>query len=281
MTRTTTRTTIRTTTYCAALLLTTSSAAWASEDGNDPTQGAPAESQVQTSPTPEPPTSVPSPVASASTEQVIAVEASASISAAPSGPEPYTGWARGKRAPIYVTMMMTAGAYGEDGGNRLTTRDSKILEGVGGVFRVGAVLGEHHRLGARMQSFFRPTKKVLLETPTSGTTTNEWGAVTFGYIGPEYIYTTGFGLYAGGSIGLGGAMSTKDIDHDDSVHKDNDNIERGSAGGAGILSLGYEWRASKWFAMNAEVYGGLYHGIDDNEKSMNGGLFGMGMGVGF
>jgi hypothetical protein len=33
--------------------------------------------------------------------------------------------------------------------------------------------------------------------------------------------------------------------------------------------------------MNAELYGGLYHGIDDNENSMNGSLFGVAMGVGF
>ncbi|HEX7598297.1 MAG TPA: hypothetical protein VF518_08785 [Polyangia bacterium] len=206
-----------------------------------------------------------------------AIEAEASPQQ-PNAPQPYTGWGRGLRAPIYVSLMMTAGAYGEDGSNRLTTRDSKLLEGVGGVFRIGAVLDPHHRLGGRMQSFFRPTKQILRD-PADTTTTNDWGAVTFGYIGPEYIYATDFGLYAGGSIGFGFAMSTKKLDsHDD---HNNDNLERGSAGGAGILSLGYEWRANKWFAMNAEVYGGLYHGIDDNEKSMNGGLFGMGMGVGF
>ena len=48
-----------------------------------------------------------------------------------------------------------------------------------------------------------------------------------------------------------------------------------------MCGLGYEWRANKWFAMNAEIYGALYHGIDDNEKSMNNALFGLGMGVGF
>jgi hypothetical protein len=176
-------------------------------------------------------------------------------------------------------MMVTGGAYSEDGSNRLTTRDSKNLEGVGGVFRIGGVLNQHHRLGARMQSFFRPTKKILLDTPDTSTTTNEWGAVSFGYIGPEYIYTTDFGLYAAGSIGFGFAMSAKKVDNQDD-HK-NDGIQRGSAGGAAILSLGYEWRANKWFAMNAEIYGGLYRGIDDNENTMNGGLFGLGMGLGF
>jgi hypothetical protein len=194
-------------------------------------------------------------------------------------PQPYTGWSRGLRAPMYVHLMMAAGAFGEDGSNRLTTRDSKVLEGAGAIFRVGAVLGPNHRLGARIQSFFRPTKKILLD-PNSGpaTDSNQWGGVSFVYGGPEYIYDTGFGLYAGGSIGIAGAMSTRDLDHDDDKR---DDIERGSAGAAGMLSVGYEWRVSKWFAMNAEAYGGLYHGIDDDEKTMNGSLFGLAMGVGF
>ena len=268
---------MRTTSFCTslgtALLFTATSGAWAGDTENDANPGTSSPAQAQAAPAPEAPMPVPV-AAPAQPAQVVMVEAGAP---SPNETQPYKGWGRGLRAPIYVNTMMTAGAYGEDGSNRLTTRDSKILEGVGGVFRVGAVLDEHHRLGGRLQSFFRPTKKILRDT--ADTTTNDWGAVTFGYIGPEYIYATDFGLYAGASIGFGFAMSTKKLDsHDD--HK-NDNIERGSAGGAGILSLGYEWRANKWFAMNAEIYGGLYHGIDDNDKSMNGGLFGVGMGVGF
>jgi hypothetical protein len=178
---------------------------------------------------------------------------------------------------MYVNLMFSVGAFTEDGSNRLTTRDSKVLEGFGGVFRVGAVLGEHHRLGARMQSFVRPTKKVLLDPPAATGTSTDWGAVTFGYIGPEYLYTTNFGQYAGGSIGVAGAMSRSNFDKDN----DDKHMERGSAGIAGMASLGYEWRANKWFAMNAEVFGGLYHGIDDYENSMNGALFGLGVGMGF
>jgi hypothetical protein len=180
---------------------------------------------------------------------------------------------------MYFNLMITAGAYGEDGSNRLTTGDSKILGGIGGVLRIGAIIDQHHRLGARLQSFVRPTKKILLDTPADTTSSNQWGAVTFGCIGPEYIYSTNFGLYAGGSIGLAGVMSTKNVDHQSDSK--GDNVERGSAGIAGILSLGYEWRANKWFAMNAEIYGGLYRGIDDNENSMNGSMFGVAMGVGF
>jgi hypothetical protein len=172
--------------------------------------------------------------------------------------------------------MMTAGALGEDGGNRLTTRDSKILEGIGGVLRIGAVIGPRHRIGARMQSFVRPTKKIALDPGSDTSATNQWGAVSFLYGGPEYIYDTDFGLYAAGSIGLAGAMSTRKNDDDK-----GSNLERGSAGAAGILSLGYQWRANKWFALNAEIFGGLYHGIDDNENSMNGSLFGLALGAGF
>jgi hypothetical protein len=267
---------LRTTSFFSVLLLTATAGAWAGEPEAEANAGSSSAAQAQATPVPDVAMPAPTPMVPPPADQVAEVSAPA-----PSGPQPYTGWGRGQRAPIYVNMMMTAGAYGEDGSNRLTTRDSKILEGVGGVLRIGAVLDRHHRLGGRLQSFVRPTKKVLLDpsSTSTSTTTNDWGAVTFGFVGPEYIYTTDFGLYAGGSIGIGGAMSTKKLDEQGDDKKDH--IERGSAGAAGILSLGYEWRANKWFAMNAEIYGGLYRGIDDNENGMNGGLFGMGMGVGF
>jgi hypothetical protein len=259
----------------SALLLTTSSLARADEsqkatsipsDVVAPSAGAPAD--------PMPP--APPPVVAEPAPPAPAVEYPAPP---PWQPEPYTGWGRGTRAPIYVNMMLSVGALREDGGNRLTTRDSKLLEGFGGTFRVGAVLGKHHRIGARMQSFVRPTKKVLRDPPADSTTTEEWGAVTFGYIGPEYLYSTDLGLYLGGSIGVAGAVSSTKVDKGDD--HDREHTERGSAGAAGLLSVGYEWRANKWFAMNAEVFGGLYHGIDDNENSMNGALFGLGLGMGF
>jgi hypothetical protein len=182
---------------------------------------------------------------------------------------------------MYVNLMLSVGALGEDGSNRLTTRDSKILEGFGGMLRLGAVLDEHHRLGARLQSFVRPTKKILQEsTTTTAATSDEWGAVSFGYVGPEYLYTTDLGLYAGASVGIGFAMSSRQVKNENDDAK-TDHIERGSAGAAGFLSLGYEWRANKWFALNVEAYGGLYRGVDDNDNGMNGSLFGFAMGAGF
>lgn len=260
--------------FGSALLLTASSLAQAGEPQEpvnpSPESAAPTESPAAAPVPPPAPAPAAAPVAPALPEPVLAPDP---------GPEPYTGWGRGVRAPIYVNMMFSAGIFTEDGDNRFTTRDSKNLEGFGGVFRVGAVLDEHHRIGARMQSFMRPTKKLLLDPPAASNTNNEWGVVTLGYIGPEYLYTTDFGLYAGGSLGVAGAMSRTNFDDDDD--DDDRHIERGSAGVAGIASLGYEWRANKWFAMNAEVYGGLYHGIDDNENSMNDALFGLGVGLGF
>jgi hypothetical protein len=262
----------------SALLLTTTSLARAAElqepASVPPDTATPAESPAATPVPPAAPSPDPATMVAPPAQPVVAEPAVPP----PSQPEPYTGWGRGVRAPIYFNMMLSVGAFTEDSDNRLTTRDSKVLEGFGGVLRVGAVLGEHHRLGVRMQSFVRPTKKVLLDPPAT-TTSNDWGAVSFGYVGPEYLYTTDLGLYAGGSLGIAGAMSSRKLDDDgDDNH---DHIERGSAGIAGIASVGYEWRANKWFAMNAEVFGGLYHGIDDNENSMNGALFGLGVGMGF
>jgi hypothetical protein len=144
--------------------------------------------------------------------------------------------------------------------------------------RLGAVLNEHHRLGARLQSLVRPTKQVLRDSPADTTTDNDWGTVSFGYGGPEYLYNTDFGLYAGGSLGVAGIVSSSKTNRKDG---DDRHVERGSVGVAGIVSLGYEWRANKWFAMNADAFAGYYRGIDDNENSMDSFVFGLAMGMGF
>jgi hypothetical protein len=258
----------------SALLLTATSLARADETERPagaaveaaPTAVAPAPAPADTPPLPAPPVPLAQSVAAAPTPEPV------------QGPEPYTGWGRGRRPPMYLNMMLFVAGLSEDGSNRLTTRDSKLLEGFGGVLRIGAVLNEHHRLGARMQSFVRPTKKVLLDPPATTTTNEDWGAVTLAYFGPEYLYDTGLGIYAAGSLGVAGLVSSSKVDD---KNDDHDHVERGSAGVAGIVSVGYEWRANKWFAMNAEAFGGLYHGVDDNENSMNGAIFGLGMGMGF
>ncbi len=196
--------------------------------------------------------------------------------------EPAIGWGRGSRAPMYASLMMLGGGLVEDSDNRLTTRDSRTLEGVGGAFRIGAVLSEEHRLGARIQSFTRPTKKVVRDQPLPAGTNPDWGAANFAYAGPEYIYTSPWGLYGGFSAGVGMAFTTDDWDKsNDCDDDDHDSLEHGAAGAAGILSVGYEWRVSKWFAMNAEAFGGLFHGVDDDERSMTTTMFGVGMGAGF
>jgi hypothetical protein len=255
----------RTLSLAATVLLATS--AWAAEAEVAP---APVPADAQTAPAKETPSPPPA-AAKPSTPEPVVVPASE--------PVPETGWGRGLRAPMYVNMMLFAGALVEDGDNRLTTRDSKLLEGFGGMFRIGAVLDRHHRLGGRMQSFVRPTKKIALAPDSTTATVDKWGAVTFGYVGPEYLYTSDLGIYAGASVGVGFAVSAHDVDHKDS-DKDDD-VEKASGGIAGMVSAGYEWRANKWFALNVEAFAGLYHGVDDNENSMNGGIFGLGMGVGF
>jgi opacity protein-like surface antigen len=194
-------------------------------------------------------------------------------------PEPYTGWRQGKRAPMYVNFMMLGGGFVEDSGNRLTTRDSRTLEGAGCAFRIGAVVDEHHRIGARFQSFMRPTRKIVRDQPLPAGTVAEWGGAQFISAGPEYIFSLPNGFYAGASLGLGMAFTTKSLekDHDDS----KEDIEHGAAGFSGILSVGYEWRVSKWFALNGEAYGGFFRGVDDDERDMTNAHFGLGMGVGF
>jgi hypothetical protein len=269
----------KTTSFCVALMLSITTAAWASDTESSPNTTPEAAIPAPAADVPAVP-AVDGPAASAPVAAPAAKPVPVEAKVEPAcGPEPYIGWGRGVRAPMYANLMIGVGGYVEDGDNRLTTRDSKLLEGFGGIFRVGAVLDEHSRIGARMQWFARPTKKVLADPPVATTTDQPWGAVTFGYVGPEYLYFTDFGLYGAASVGVGAAMSTRHIDHESS-DKDDD-IERGSAGAAGMLSVGYEWRTSKWFALNAEAFAGLYHGIDDDDNSMNGALFGVAMGAGF
>ncbi len=259
--------------FCAASLFAASANAAESQ----------AEAPAEPAPTPEPApvAEPPAPIVSTAPVTVLdQVPPSAEAAApAPAAATPYTGWGRGLRAPIYVNFMLFAGGLAEDGDNRLTTRDSKLLEGFGALFRVGAVLAPHHRLGGRLQSFVRPTKKVALDPGSTAATTDDWGAVTYAFVGPEYLYTTDLGIYGAASAGVGFAASSRDVDEGDD--DDDHDTEKASAGISGMLSLGYEWRANKWFAMNVEAFGGLYHGVDDNEDSMNGALFGLAMGLGF
>ena len=207
----------------------------------------------------------------------------------PAAPEPPAlGWRHGKRAPVYVGVMLLGEGFVEDTHRRLTTRKTPTLEGIGGLLRAGAVLDLHNRVGVRMQSFFRPTKRVIRDqTSVVESGTNDWGSVEFGYIGPEYLYITDAGIYVAGSLGVGGVMSQSSMDPGDDctdcrVHRHHDtDIERGSVGGGAMASVGYEWRSSKWLALHLEAFGGVYHGLDDNERVMNNALFGLGMGLGF
>ncbi|MBN2573673.1 MAG: hypothetical protein JXP73_03845 [Deltaproteobacteria bacterium] len=254
----------------AALLFATHARAAEPEVAPAPAPDPPAEAQVASPPEPTP--------ASAPAEPPRSEPIAATV-AAPSEPAPEIGWGSGRRAPMYVNLMLFAGALAEDGDNRLTLRDSELLEGAGGLFRLGAVIDRHHRLGGRLQSFVRPTRKVALDPSSTAPAGNQWGAVTFFYVGPEYLYTSDLGVYGGASLGIGCAMSARDVEDDDASN--DDGLEKASGGLAGMLSVGYEWRANKWLALNIEAFGGLYHGVDDNENGINGGIFGLGMGAGF
>ena len=135
---------MRTTCFCTslctslgtALLLTASSGAWAGENEDQPDPGAPA--AAQPAPTPEAPLPAPAVLPAPPPVQDLAAEVGARQ---PSEPQPYKGWGRGVRAPIYVNMMMTAGAYGEDGSNRLTTRE--LADSLGISFHHDAVRLTH------------------------------------------------------------------------------------------------------------------------------------------
>lgn len=200
--------------------------------------------------------------------------------------EPVKGWRRGRHAPIYVGALLLGEGFVEDGQMRLTGRETRTLEGVGGLLRAGAVLGEHSRLGVRLQTFSRPTKTVLNEDG-SRPSPQRWGGVQFGYIGPEYLYVTDSGVYFAGSVGIAGVVSTREADcttnwracEDDGDHQTD--VQRGTGGGAALASIGYEWRLHKWFAINAEAFGGVYGGLDEDEQTMNGTIFGIGVGAGF
>ncbi len=194
-----------------------------------------------------------------------------------------------KRAPIYADVLVLGELYQEDSDYRLTTRKTRGLEGAGGLFRIGATLNPNLRLGLRVQSFMRPTKKVLRQ-PAAEPGHAPWGSVQFGYAGPEVLFVSESGWYAAGSLGVAGSSSVSDLGCDDDMgHCDNDNegrhhdddIERGSLGAGAMVSVGYEWRLYKWFSLSAELFGGGYGGFAKNEKGTGGAVAGLGMGLGF
>jgi len=194
-------------------------------------------------------------------------------------------WRGGRRAPIYLGLMVLGEGLVEDASERLTGRQTRTLEGVGALFRTGAVLTENSRLGVRLQSFWRPTKTVLNDDGTRASP-QSWGSVQLGYFGPEYLYTTSSGVYLAGSVGFAGVMSVRNQDCYDwntcDSHGDNHtDVQRGAVGGGALASLGYEWRAGKWLALSTEIFGGVYGGLDENERGMRGSVFGAGLGLGF
>jgi hypothetical protein len=192
--------------------------------------------------------------------------------------------ARGGRPTWYAGMLVYGAGFAEDPDYRLTTRKTRLLEGVSGTLRLGGVIDAHSRFGVRMQGFLRPTK-ALVGDPVPYAN-RDWGSVQVGFIGPEYIYTTSRGVYAAASVGIAGASSSDGSDCRDRGYyggcdRHHDNTLRSSFGGGALASLGYEWRVARWFAISTEVFGGVLLGMNDQEQSTTSEVFGAGIGIGF
>lgn len=192
-----------------------------------------------------------------------------------------------KRPPFYVNTMLFGGAMREDASNRLTSKQNTDLEGYGYILRTGAVVNDRHLIGLVFQGYLRETRSVLDSQGGDG----EIGMIHAYHIGPEYRYQTDFGLYIGGSLGLALNLADNDItgDNDDSPSCDsigclNDYLERSDdslALGVGMMGvLGYEYRPTKWFALNVEAFVTFINAIDENERSMNTVVSGLALGVG-
>jgi hypothetical protein len=193
------------------------------------------------------------------------------------------------RLPIYAHLMLSGGVLVEDRDLRLTTRSSRTLEGIGGAVRIGANLDDHHRLGGRVQWFARPTRTVAPDVqPAPVMPQPRWGTVMAASAGPEYMYKSTAGFYGAAAVGVGLALSAMETAcglgepcaADDPRRNDAD-VQRASVGATGTLSLGYEWRAHPLLAVNAEIFGGLYRGLDDDERSLTNGTYGLALGLGF
>jgi len=197
-----------------------------------------------------------------------------------------------KRLPVYAHIMLFGGAMLEDRDHRITTGPSRTLEGFGGAASIGGTIDDHHRFGGRLQLFMRPTRKVARQSPPPDPSApaTPWGAVISGYLGPEYMYRTALGFYAAGSVGIGFALSAIDDDGcgettttctADQRRRGGDNVQHASIAAGGIASLGYEWRPLPLLAVNAEIFGGLSRGVDDDEASLTNGTYGLALGLGF
>ncbi len=196
-------------------------------------------------------------------------------------------WTPRQRPSFYVNLLAFGGVLSEDTDNRLTARDSKHLEGAGGIFRAGATVGDHQLVGGRAQAYIRSSRRVLNE---AGMVTDDcWGLVIHGFVGPEYRYVTDSGLYVGAAVGAGLAMGLDDVEDD---HWDthttshqrsgdkNTTDEHWALGLSAMASLGHEIRTTRYFALFIELFGGFSQGLDEHDTAMSNGIVGMAFGLG-
>jgi hypothetical protein len=191
------------------------------------------------------------------------------------------------RPNFYVNGMVFGASLSEDGDNRLTSRGGKDLEGSGLILRTGGVIKDQHLLGVLFQGYWRGTDSVL----DSAGGDDKLGMVHAYHIGPEYRYQTSFGLYFGGSLGLGMNFADNDMSDDggdepgcnsascfeDYLDRNNDHL----AVGVGLVGvIGYEFRPTKYFALNAEAFVTHISAMDENERSMDTTIAGFAIGIG-
>lgn len=260
---------------CSVVLLAAGSPVFAQDTPPTAAVSAPSTVAPAAAPLPAPPVATaPSPAAG-------------SLQAAADDPNNHPGFGPGP-LPVYGSFLVAGAAFHEDSDDRLTTRSSRTLESFGLVTHLGANLDEHHRLGARFQSLVRPTKAIARDTPYDpAISDSRWGTIVTGHIGPEYMLLTDAGVYGAASVGLGYAFSTvrrSDCAAGSVCAKDDarirDRIERGTVGFSGVVSLGYQWRSRHMLTANAEVFGGLYRGFRDEDRSVNNSTFGLAVGFG-
>jgi hypothetical protein len=136
--------------------------------------------------------------------------------------------------------------------------------------------------------FARPTRELV------GNDTDRPGIVGNATLGPEYRYLTRWGLYFGGSLGVGATGTFDDIGVPHcsealsperclralDVAQGRDAEYRISWGGAATAVVGYEARFAPWFSMSIEAYMGYQRGFDDTEDRMDQRSAGIAVGFG-
>ncbi|NOZ86069.1 MAG: hypothetical protein GXP49_07365 [Deltaproteobacteria bacterium] len=192
------------------------------------------------------------------------------------------------RPAFYLNWMITGAVLGEDEGNKFTDRKSNALAGIGLTFRGGAIIDNRHMIGGRLQTFIHLTKAILDKYEPD----YKLGSIFQITMGPEYRYRTPFNLTFGFCLGLGITAIDNDINGSNSSEPDVDiwigdehynesDNNRSVVSLAALAELGYEFRFGYWFGLQLELFGGLYHGFDNDARQVNNLIIGTSVGIGF